>query len=226
MPRFQVNAVIVAVIFIAWAIATGLLPPAEGGRIVEDFSSIPTDIAGWYGTNGTFEKTIYEQLPTCSLLSRDYIDSEGNGVNLSIVYGRELGDFHQPERCMQGSGWKPETSRVVWLHPKGSKPHQATVITMKSDYHDLVMVYWFYMGEKLSPTMGGSKMRAVMNAMLGRKVAPSAMIKFSANADWSRESAEKNAVGLAEQLGPHIVKMVKKTPKYESSDRILKEMSD
>lgn len=226
MPRFQVNAVIVAVIFIAWAIATGLLPPAKGGRIVEDFSSIPMNIAGWYGTNGTFEKTIYEQLPTCSLLSRNYVNIEGNSVNLDIVYGRELGDFHQPERCMQGSGWKPETSKVVWLHPKGSKPHQATLITITGDYHDMVMVYWFYMGEKLSPSMGGSKMRAVLNAMLGRKVAPSAMVKFTTTTDWSKEFAEKNAVELAEQLGPYIVKMVKKTPKYESSDRILKNMED
>jgi EpsI family protein len=222
MPRFQVYAIILTAIVAGWAVAVSVVPSMSAGmRVTEDFKCIPSTIGDWSGTDIEQDKQTLKSLPTCSVLSRRYNDYAGNSVELSIVYGRELGDFHQPEICMEGSGWKRTGSETMWLHPKGGKPHQAKLITMTNDYQDIVIVYWFYMGGKISYKMDSEKLTALFKALLGGDLVPSAMVKFVAPIIVDEETSRKSAISLAELLDASIIGMAKKKPKYEPSSKAL-----
>lgn len=223
MQRLQIYACLVTAIMVGWAVLVGVVPSMSAGlRVDEDFSEIPLSIGKWDGAEGgEFDDKTYRLLPTCSLLSRDYIDDLGNRVNLSIVYGRELGDFHQPEICMEGVGWKRTGSRQLWLKPKDGKQHKATVITMTNDFQDIVMVYWFYMGGDLAPSMGKEKLRALVQGLVFGKLSTSAMVKFTAPVIVDEESAEESAVRLAELLDRPIIEMADKPVKFVPSDAMF-----
>lgn len=224
MPRFQVNACIVTAILVGWAVLVGFVPPiAAGMRVREDFSGLPLKVGEWTGTNSPSDREVLGQLTTCSILARDYQDSYGTSVTLSIVYGRDLGDFHQPEICMSGSGWKPSGSKVVEIHPKRGEPFKATAVTLTNDLDQIVMVYWFYMAGKLSPGMGKGKLDALKEGLLGRGLDPSAMVKFTSIVVSDEESSRKLDIKLCEELTPYIVDVVSKPAKYEPSDKALKE---
>lgn len=220
MQRFQVYAGLLTLILIGWAALVGFVPSMSGGmRIDEDFSEIPTKIAGWEGTDSPTGERTYELLPTCSILSREYVDGFGNRVSLSIVYGRELGDFHQPEFCMEGVGWKRTSSGLVWIRPKTGKPHRATVISLSNDFEDIVMVYWFYMGGQTAPSMGKQKALALLDALASGELPPSAMVKFTAPILVDLKSAQETAVKMAEMLDKSIIDMARKPPKFVSSSQ-------
>ncbi len=224
MPRFQIYACFLAVILVAWSVVTNIVPTLSGGmRIAEDFKEIPLTINDWYSEgNLPVDKLSLSMLSTCSILNRDYIKSDGNRSNLSIVYGREIGDFHQPEFCMQGSGFHSIKSSLVTMRPKGMKPFLATAVTMTNDVQDIVMIYWFYMGGNLAPKMGMEKFKAIWLALRGGVLPPSAMVKFTTPIIVDDEMAIKNSVQLCELLAPSIIKMAKKPPKFEPMQDVLK----
>lgn len=224
MQRFQINAFVVTVVLAGWAVLVGFVPPiAAGMRINEDFSGIPKTVGGWTSTDEPYDKTTLAILPTCSLLGRTYTDpSTGNSVNLSVVYGRDLGDFHQPEICMNGSGWKLIRSRIVEIHPKGLDAFSATAVTMTNDLDEIVMVYWFYMAGKLSSEMGSKKIDALRQALFGQGLEPSAMVKFTSAVITDEDSARETDIKMCEELTQSIVNVVSRVPKYEPSDKILK----
>lgn len=213
MPRFQVYAYVLTGILVVWAAVGGFVYSMSAGmRVSEDFKDIPVRAADWVGTDGEFDRQTYDALPTCSLLTRDYVDRLGDKVNLLIVYGRDLGEFHQPEICMQGLGWKRTGGGTVWLQPKGGTRRQATVVTMTNDYQDQVMIYWFHMGGEVSPVM--VKQSALWPALLGQGLQPSAMVKFTAPVATDEESARQCAIRLAELLTQPIINVVARPAKY------------
>jgi len=224
MPRFQVYACVLSAIVIAWAGLVSLVKPtAAGMRIVEDFAEIPLRVADWQGTSEEeFDRQSYSILTTCTVASRSYVDQSGNRAELSIVYGRDLGDFHQPEICMQGSGWKPTKSRTVWLNPVGGRRHAATGVTLTDGTSDIVMVYWFYMGGRISPVLGQAKLRTFWLAVLGKELKPSAMVKFTAPVSIDEDTALRSAMRLSELLEKSIVDIVSKPARYEPSDEVFK----
>lgn len=225
MSRFQNYACSLTVIVIIWAILVGLYPPDTKGRIAEDFSSVPTELAEWYSLEGKFDLDTYKALPTCSLLDREYRDNNGNTVYLTIVYGRNIGDFHQPERCMEGNGWYAVTSKTILIRPKGLKPHKATVVRLTNKLHpDLVMVYWFYMAGDIVPAKSKQGLLVLLEGLFKTDVAPSAMVKYTAIIDSSEEEAENSAIRLAEELGKYIVDMASRPVKYEPVDAVYKRL--
>ncbi|MBI2841780.1 MAG: EpsI family protein [Armatimonadetes bacterium] len=224
MPRFQIYAGLLMLIMVAWAGLVGMVPPmAAGLRVEEDFKGIPMEVGDWSGLEDRFDLATYKILRTCSLLSREYVDDAGNRVNLSIVYGRDLGDFHQPEICMEGSGWKRTNSSSAWLNPVGGERHKASVVTMTNGYVDIVMVYWFYMAGQVSPSMGKEKVRALLEGLQGGQLQPSAMVKFTAPIIVDEETARKSAMRLSELLGQSIVDVASKPPKYVQSELVLEQ---
>lgn len=219
MRRIQVYACVVTIIILSWAVLVGMVPPMSAGqRISEDFESIPKHVEGWDGVNQSFDQGVYGILKTCSILQRIYRNGSGENVALSIVYGLDLGDFHQPEICMQGSGWKTMSRKTIWLSPKNEEKHKATVVRLSNDLDsDIVMIYWFYMNGEICASM--EKQGALMSVIRGGELKPSAMVKFTTSIDVDEETAIKSASTLSELLGKSIVDMAKKKPKFVPSDQ-------
>jgi EpsI family protein len=227
MPRFQIYACIVAVVIIAWASIVCVTPFTDPRlRITEDFHTIPMTIPGWSGIDQAPDVRSLGILTTCSILGRSYKDNQGNEVGLSIVYGRDLGDFHQPENCMRGAGWTVTGLQTVEMHPKGLPAHKATLVTLQneSQMEEMMMVYWFYMAGQISPTMNKNKVAAILEGFGKKGLQPSAMVKFYATISMDNAYARKNIMEVGETLEASILDTVKKQPKYEQSDKILKEL--
>jgi EpsI family protein len=217
MQRFQVYACIAVGFAVVWAVLVTTISEARPGRIDEDFSCIPMKIGNWQGENMPGDYLAKSILTTTSILSRHYTDAEGNAVDLSIVYGRDLSDFHQPEVCMTGAGWKQKSSRQVVLHPDGLPSHKATLLTLDNDYQDGVMIYWYYMGGEMAASMAARKAIVTLKAACGIKPDPSVMVKFTVMGNTDIGVARRSAEELDKLLSKSIIDMANKTPKYKPS---------
>ena len=81
---------------------------AEG---LEAVSKIPHSFADWRGTDYPLDPSVYDILETRSIIHRSYENSNGQKVFLSIVYYAETKvDFHAPEACLGGQGFKTTKS--------------------------------------------------------------------------------------------------------------------
>lgn len=221
MQRFQINALIVTIIMICWALLCGVISPVGKMRIKENFSEIPMKIAGWTGTNGRVDLLSIEMLKSASILSRNYQNELGENVDLSIVYAFNLGDLHQPEGCMAGTGFQRSKKIPLWITPKGREKHEATAVVFGNNMgEELVMIYWFHIDGKIRPVMD-NKWSAFMHAIWsGNKTC--AMIKYTAISVTGEEDAIKLALSLAEQMDPYVIDLVKNTNlEFEPSDLAL-----
>jgi hypothetical protein len=228
MSRFQIYAGILTVTLIFWAVLVTVTPTVSGGmRISEDFSGIPMSADGWHGTAGQFagSRTVYDTLRTCSLLTRTYTHDSGATGELDIVLGLDLGDFHQPEVCMSGAGWQRVSQNTITVHPKGMPEHEATLDVLRNDMGgDIVLLYWFYMGGKATPTLGSKLQQMVRDVFTTPE--PSAMVKFTTVINGDEGAAKRDAIALCETLEKSIVDVARKKPKYEDSGKILKELPE
>ncbi len=228
MPRFQIYAVVLMTLVLAWAglITLSPNPGSVGMRLSEDFSEIPLHANGWYGTNQQFDgaASVYAQLSTCQLLNRSYYkDLSGASAQLSVVLGLDLGDFHQPEVCMNGAGWQVINQRLIKIKPIGAPEHLAVLNNMRSERQgEIVLIYWFYMAGEVTPTLGSKLSQSFRNVF--KTVEPSAMVKFTSPVDYDRASAEAAATDLCVSLEKDILKVVKKKATFEPSDKVLKEL--
>ncbi len=222
MPKFKLYAIVFLLVVVGWAVTIAVVPTMSRGlRIAEDFSSIPAEFGEWTSHDRAKDLKTLNVLRTCSILDRDYTDQYGNLVNLSIVYGQELGDFHQPENCMEGVGWRRTSSRLIEVRPVSGSPFTAKAIVMTNDIHDIVTVYWFYMGGRVVNTMGTQKLKTLMHALVGGDMPPSAMIKFSTMVEVDEETAIERALALCQELAPSIIDMASREPKWEDYRKIL-----
>lgn len=227
MPRFQIYAVVLTIICVAWAGLVWLSPSiAAGKRLVEDFRGVPMQVDGWYGRDGEFAdaKNVFSQLSTARLLTRHYYKEGYEPVELDVVLGLELGDFHQPEGCMGGAGWQLVEQKTIVLHPKSGPAHEARLDMMRNPLGgDLVLLYWFYMGGNSVPELSGGKLKQAFQNVF-KTPEPAAMVKFTSLIETDRASSEKAAIALSETLEDSVVKVAKKEPRFEDSNKIFRDL--
>lgn len=227
MSRFQIYAIILAVITVGWATMITLNPAISTGlRIAEDFHGVPMNISGWHAeaTHTPDAASVYDQLRTCSLLSRKYYGPNNEEVDLSIVMGLELGDFHQPEVCMGGAGWRAIKKDTVMLHPASGTPHEGTLVTLRNDMvGDIYMLYWFYMAGRVSPTLGGSKLKQAFTTMF-TKPQPCSMVKFVSIIGSDENESKKAVITMSDMLEPDIVTVARKAPQFEDYRKVFERL--
>ncbi len=207
-----------------WAYSMPYINPSR--RIVEDFAGVPLRVGEWEGENMPPKINDLRILSTASILSRVYTNSMGDQAWVSILFGLDLGDFHQPEVCLKGTGLTVTESKFVTIKPKGLPAHKAALLTLTHERGEGegVMLYWFYMAGKNVPVMGGSKVRALWDQMFGKGVQPSAKVMVQMYPIYDRSIAEKQVIDLAERLEPSVLKVLSKEPRYEPSDALIKRL--
>jgi len=193
------------------AIAGARLPKSAvaGGPPKTEFEKIPLEFAGWYGSNGEFPPATQEALPTCSLLLRYYGHEDGYGpVELAVVYGTDLGDFHQPEFCLEGQGLQRLSSGHVRIRNADGTSFVAVSLIMERYGGKRAFVFWFASKGTTSTFLGSYKTKIFLNRLLRRKIEPSAMVRLSTDVVGPDEEASKEAidelVGFAEMVVPFL----------------------
>ena len=178
-------------------------PLSVEGRTQTDFSKIPMEIGGWVGTNGRFDAQTYEILKSCSLLVRFYEHQDNPPIDLAIVYGTDLGDFHQPEGCLEGQGLRIVDKRKIVIHTKeGAFP--AVSLMTDSDVGRRAFVFWFAGDGRASTFLGDYKVRLFFHRLRFRKIQPSAMIRLSTEVTDSDEDATARLVTFIKEAYPYL----------------------
>jgi EpsI family protein len=220
MRQVQKYAVLLAGILILWlAVQASVKPVQGGGKVIEDFHEIPLQVGQWSGVEQPFDDVSKKALPYSALLSRDYENERGYDSNLSIVYGVDLGGFHQPEYCMEGSGWKRNQSRVVKVN--SASPHDAVILNMYDGYSKIVVLYWFATEGTTTTVLGKQKVAALMGRIAGSKMKPAAMIRLITPIVNDVKSAEELTLDLAATLDPYINKTLAKPPVFEDRGKAV-----
>jgi len=191
MSKVQYHAIILALVMIlAFVCSKSLKSAGREGRVHTDFDRIPKVFGSWDGVELRFEEKTYEALPTCSLLLRDYVsDKHPSMVELAVVYGTDLGDFHQPEYCLEGQGLKRVKQGAVQMHDSSGKVFTGTSLIMDDGRGGRqAFVYWFYNHGNTGTYLGSVKVGELFYRMFGGKTEPSAMVRLSTDA---RDGDEK-----------------------------------
>lgn len=206
MRKLQVHAYIAAVIFGLMLLAAKSGEPLVfEGRPNTEFEKIPLELPGWSGMNSKFDEKTYEQLPTCNLLLRYYDERDSRvPIELAIVYGQELGDFHQPEMCLEGQGLRSVARRKVRIRRSDGTSFEAVGLTMEGEYSRRAFVYWFSTQGVTSTFLGDYKVRLLLNRLTARKVQPSAMVRLAAEVRYTDEEAFDQLVRFAEAIVPNL----------------------
>jgi EpsI family protein len=222
MRKLQIYAFILTGIFLLWLGAHAVIQPTQGaGKVIESFSEIPLTVGDWTGEDYPMDEVSIKFLPNCSLFNRIYSNSGGYSSNLTMVYGVDLGDFHQPEFCLEGQGWKRTTLESVEI--KSQKPHKAIMLTMTGDYQNIVVLYWFASRGSTSVVLGRHKYKEFLERLSNKSLQPSALVRFISPIEGDLEQTKRHTLELAEELDPHIMKMLSKPPVFKFSEKAVVE---
>lgn len=208
MSKIQLHSTVLIVLFGLTIAATYAKKPLTiAGRPQTDFARIPMEIDGWYGTELTWDEMTLNALPSASLLRRSYThESDPYTVELAIVYGTDLGDFHQPEVCLTGQGWRTLHSFPVRIATRDGESFVANNVIMEhgQGFRNAFM-YWFYSRGIVSTSLGSYKLRMLRDRILGTGVEPSAMIRLSTEVYGEDDKeATEHLRAFAEAAAPYI----------------------
>ena len=206
MSKLQLHALILTVILGLAIVGTRASGPLTvRGRPNTKFERIPMEFAGWVGLDGEFPPGTATSLPTCSLLLRRYMHEDVySPLELALVYGTDLGDFHQPEFCLEGQGLRSVSKGTVLINGGDGTSFEAVKVIMDSEYGRRAFVFWFYSEGISSTSLGRYKVKVFLNRLLTRDVQPSAMVRLSIDVLDTDEEAIDQLARFAELIVPYL----------------------
>lgn len=205
MSKIQLHAyIVIAILGLALLATKAVKPLALEGRPNTKFQKIPLELKGWVGSDARFDEQTYKLLPTCSLLLRYYEHEDAIApVELVIVYGTDLGDFHQPEMCLEGQGLRTiEKKKVRIKGDNGS--FDAVSLLMENDYGRKAFIFWFSSKRSTSTFLGDYKVKVFLKRLLDRKSEPSALVRMSTDIYDTEEEATARLIDFADEVTPYL----------------------
>lgn len=210
MSRFQAHAVLLIILCSLTLAFTRSVAPTDKTRVSTEFAEIPLEFGDWVIFSDTgFDDETKRLLPSSSLMYRWYEHEEVDvKVGLAIVYGVDLGNFHQPEICLEGQGWRGQTRRMVKIRDDaaGSTFDAMSMVMEHSEQGRVAWLYWFMSEGATSTSLGNYKTRVMVNRLMLKKLEPSAMIRLSAPVTNTDEESESYLIGFAESVLPYLKK--------------------
>lgn len=204
MSRTKTYAYILILLFgiAAWA-ARSARPVMISEKPKTSFAKIPLDFKGWSGVEEKFDQATYDMLQSCSLLLRLYRHDSDAPVELAIVYGADLGDFHQPEFCLEGQGLQSVKKGLVHIKQADGTEFDAVSLIMQGDGTRSAYLYWFASSDTTSTALGNYKIKMFFDRLRARKLKPSAMIRLSTQVIGSDDEAISHLVDFADSVVPY-----------------------
>jgi EpsI family protein len=173
----------------------------------KDLSAFPMQIADRQATEIPINPAELEVLGPGEYLMRNYLSKSGNTpVNLYIAFfpsQRAADTIHSPKNCLPGAGWAPLESGHTYLHRSdGSTITVNRYLVAKGSEQDFVL-YWYQAHGHVTPSEYWAKVFLVTDAIRLNRTDGALIRVIVPIAQRGREaSAEKDAVGFAEQILP------------------------
>lgn len=137
--------------------------------------SLPRQFAGWSlqpvsrGVVNPQQETLLNSLYS-EIISRTYVNEQGDRVMLSIAYGKNQNDsfqVHKPEICYPAQGFQLRSNRVGELGTSfGSIPVRRVETTLGSQRPEPV-TYWTTLGDEAVRSGTDKKLKEMGHAMHG-----------------------------------------------------------
>jgi len=160
---------------------------------VEAVKKIPKEHKDWHGRDVFLDPTVYEILDTRAVIHREYINSKGQSVFLSVVYYADTKvDFHTPEGCLGGKGIRAKKFvKPVSLMQDAQNISFDVAEIKTNDNGKMGIVYYFY---KAGQFVGQNYIKMRFNIALNKFISKNksgALIRISTNlASNGEESGE------------------------------------
>lgn len=147
--------------------------------LVQNVDSVPKRIGFWVGTDVDPGPSA-RFLPRSKVLMRKYHDLAGGEFILTIVCGSDLADMHRPEYCLEGAGWRTESSETVEINPKSGKSFRARLLRVRApNSRRLACLYWFAGPSGGTDLLAERKWSVLRRALLTGQLEPTAMVRLT-----------------------------------------------
>lgn len=172
-----------------------------------DFSIIPNNLAGYYGSEQALADFAYDILKADVTTLRDYITMNGVRLQLFIAYfgSQKYGSqIHSPKHCLPGGGW-----RIVNIHPftmdlAGGKTKLMNRLLLAAKNHKAVMLYWFETRSGSIRSEYGLKLDLVKNSLLFRPTDAAIVRLIIYAGDSNIEAATGEGIRFFQQFSPFV----------------------
>lgn len=133
----------------------------------------PSTIGEWRQiSRGEFSDEILQVLKPTDYLSAQYVNPQGDKVNLYIGYhggGKGGGEIHSPKHCLPGAGWFKQSEQVVTLKVGGKDLPIVQAVYQKDGEKELFN-YWFRAkGDETITSEVGLKLAQIRSSISSRR---------------------------------------------------------
>jgi len=174
------------------------------------FAEFPLTIAGWKGTTGTVEDNILESLKTEDYLMSDFVNPDGDAINLWVAYYADQAAgsaAHSPRACIPGGGWliKDLSLREIESIKINGRPLEVNRLLIKKGEYTQVVYYWFKQRDRLITNEWAVKWFLFWDAMT-RNRTDGALVRLTAFVmpGQNQADADKRLVEFAEEVVPFL----------------------
>ncbi len=142
------NTIIIIAIMLCTLVFLRYVNRSENIKANKPFSTFPKKIGEWQGTEGRFDKKVYDVLGVDDSFLGEYTTPDGRYVQLYVGFyqSQKEGDLiHSPKNCLPGSGWNITKTSIIKLDVPGNKPSKINVIKLdiSNGGEKQVVLYWF-----------------------------------------------------------------------------------
>ncbi len=178
----------------------------------EKFSNFPISLAEWQGRDVPMDARVLEVLGPGEFLSRIYAADQKPWVDFFIGYfpSQSTGDaIHSPKNCLPGAGWTPTESGFLTMDlPGQGKITVNRYVIGRGNQRNLVL-YWYQSHGRAIASEYWAKVWLVADSIrLNRTDAALVRIITPVLPGEDTATAEKRAVGFAQQVGPNLSRFV------------------
>ncbi|MFO8006907.1 MAG: EpsI family protein, partial [Candidatus Brocadiia bacterium] len=106
------GAVVVCLLALTAGAALYLSWPRQTAEATAVLARVPRRLGEWEGMDQTLDERVYEILGTEDVLSRVYVNDQGQQVQMLVVLARQVRRrTHPPEQCLTGEGFRITAAR-------------------------------------------------------------------------------------------------------------------
>lgn len=205
MPKksFLVSLAILAAFY-------ALLSALERAPVVvaaRNLSGLPTEIAGWRGSDFSFEDRVMKELDPDDTLSRRYASPSGGPPIVLYVgyYGTAKGGRtgHNPYACYPGAGWGIVSDERVEVSFRG-RPVKVNQIVVRQGGEEEVVLFWY---QSRGDRIVARGLQQNINRFLGRLLEgrdDGAFVRLSRPSGGDAAATSRLLRGFAAELMPQL----------------------
>ena len=188
-------------------LTVGLLNARANREIVpphRDFSSFPTRIDGWVGTDIPLLPEELAVLGKGDFLDRDYTRGTELPINLFLAYypSQRSGDsIHSPRNCLPGAGWTPLQAGKIQISGYDGTSMTVNRYLVGQGSERMLVLYWYQAHGRVTPSEYWAKIFLVTDSMrLNRTDGALVRILTSYESEEGPRKAEDRAVEFTKNI--------------------------